>query len=151
MVHYEPFKFIIDTSDLVEIILDVVIRYHSLTDSIMSDWDLVFTSKFWSLQRYLLEIKQKLCIAFHPQTNSKTERQNSTIEAYFQAFVNYKQNDSARLIPMTEFTVNHAKNTSTNYTSFMLNCGFHPQASYKKDVNLYSKSKSVEKLVTEFK
>ncbi len=36
---------------------------------------------------------------------------------------------------MAEFTYNNTKNASTDYTSFELNYGFYPRASYKKDVD----------------
>ena len=48
MVHYEPVKVTIDASGLAEVIIDVVMRHHSLPDSIFSDRSLVFTSKFRS-------------------------------------------------------------------------------------------------------
>ena len=48
------------------------------------------------------------------------------MEAYLQAFVNFEQNDWARLLPMAEFTYNNAKNTSTDYMFFELNCGYYP-------------------------
>ena len=89
MVHYEPVKVTIDAPGLAEIIIDVVVRYHGLSDSIVSDRGSVFTSKFWSSLCYFLGIKRRLSIAFHPQTDGQTERQISTIEAYLQAFVNY--------------------------------------------------------------
>ncbi len=54
MVYYESIKITIDVVDLVMIILNVVMRYHSLSNSIVSDWDLVFNSKFWSLLYYFL-------------------------------------------------------------------------------------------------
>ncbi len=46
MIYYELFKVIIDGPSLVEVILDVVVRYHGLSNSIVSDWGLVFISKF---------------------------------------------------------------------------------------------------------
>ncbi len=52
---------------------------------------------------------------------------------------------------MAEFAYNNAKNTSTGHTLFELNCGFHPQVSYKKDVNSCSKSKSADELAIEFR
>lgn len=70
MIFYKPIKIIIDASDLVKVILDVVIQHHSLSNSIMSDWGLVFTLKFWSLFCYFLEIKQIHFIAFQLQTDS---------------------------------------------------------------------------------
>ena len=52
---------------------------------------------------------------------------------------------------MAEFAYNNAKNASTGHTSFELNYGYHLWISYKKDVNLYSKSKSANKLLAELK
>ena len=71
------------------------------------------------------------------------------MEAYLQVFVNYKQNNWAKLLPMAEFVYNNAKNTSTGYTSFELNCGFHPRVSYKEDIDPGSKSKTADQLATE--
>lgn len=52
---------------------------------------------------------------------------------------------------MAKFTYNNAKNTSTGYTLFELNCGFYSQASYKKDIDLCSMSKLANSLVTKLK
>ena len=93
MVYYKPVKVTINAPGLAKIIIDVVVRYHSLPDLIVTDRGLLFTSKFWSLLCYFLGIKRKLSIAFHLQTDGQTERQNSLIEAYLQVFVNFKQND----------------------------------------------------------
>ena len=146
MVHYKPVKVTIDAPGLAEVIIDVVVRHHGLPDSIVTDRGSFFTSKFWSLLCYFLGIKRRLSTAFHPQTDGQTERQNSTMEAYLRAFVNFEQNDWARLLPMAEFAYNNAKNASTGHTSFELNCGYHPCVSYKKDLNPRSKSKIVEEL-----
>ena len=135
MVHYEPVKVTIDAPGLAEVILDVVVRHHGLPDSIMSDRGSLFTSKFWSLLCYFLDIKKRLSIAFYPQTDSQTKRLNSTMEAYLRAFVNFEQNDWARLLPMAEFAYNNAKNASTGHTPFELNYGYHPRMSYKEDVD----------------
>ena len=151
MVHYEPVKVTIDAPGLAEVIIDVVVRHHGLPDSIVSDRGSVFTSKFWSSLCYFLGIKRRLSTAFHPQTDRQTERQNSTMEAYLRAFVNYEQNDWARLLPMAEFAYNNAKNTSTGHTPFELNCGFHPRASYEEDVDPRSKSKAADQLATELR
>ncbi len=90
MVYYELVKVIIDDLGLAEVILDVVVRHHDLPDSIVSDRGSVFTSKFWSSLCYFLGIKQKLSTAFHPQFDGQTERQNSIMEAYLRAFVNFE-------------------------------------------------------------
>ena len=93
MVHYEPVKVTIDAPGLAEVIIDVVVRHHGLPDSIISDRGAIFTSKFWSSLCYFLGIKRRLSTAFHPQTDGQTKRQNSTMEAYLCAFMNWEQND----------------------------------------------------------
>ena len=50
---------------------------------------------------------------------------------------------------MTEFAYNYAKNASTNYTFFELNCGYHSFFFYKDDLDPRLKSKIVEELSSE--
>ena len=47
---------------------------------------------------------------------------------------------------MAEFTYNNAKNVSTGFTPFELNCGYHPWVSYKKDLDLHSKLRIAKEL-----
>ena len=135
MVHYKPVKVTIDAPELAKVILDVVVWQHGLPDSIVTDRSSLFTLKFWSLLCYFLGIKRRLSTAFYPQIDGLTERQNSIIEAYLRVFVNFEQNDWARLLPMAKFAYNNAKNASTGHTPFELNCGYYPRMLYKEDVN----------------
>ena len=66
IVYYEPVKVIINAPGLAEVILDMVVWYHGLFNLIISDRDLLFTSKFWSLLCYFFAIKWRLSTAFHP-------------------------------------------------------------------------------------
>ena len=146
MVHYKPVKVTIDAPGLAEVIIDVVVRHHGLPDSIVTNRGLLFTLKFWSLLCYFLGIKRRLSIVFYLQTDGQTERQNSTMEAYLQAFVNFEQNDWARLLPMAKFAYNNAKNASTGFTPFEFNCGYHSRVSYKKNLDPRSKSRTAKEL-----
>ena len=69
IVHYEPVKIMIDASGLAEIIIDIVVWHHGLSDSIITNWSFLFTSKFWFSLYYFLKIKKRLSTTFHPQTN----------------------------------------------------------------------------------
>ena len=117
----------------------------------MSDKSLLFTSKFWSSLYYFFSIKQRLLTAFHPQTNSQTERQNSTIKAYHWVFVNFEQNDWAKFLPRAEFAYNNAKDTSISHMPFELNCGYYSRMSYEEKVDFHSKFKSADKLSAELR
>ena len=129
MLHYEPIKVTINIQRLTEVIIDVVIQYHGLSDSIISDCGAIFTSKFWSLFCYFLDIKKQLSTTFYPQINRQTEGQKSIIETYLWAFINFEQNDWPKLLPIAEFAYNNGKNTRTGHTPFELNHGYHPQMS----------------------
>ena len=52
---------------------------------------------------------------------------------------------------MAEFAYNNAKNASTSYMLFELNCGYHFWISYKEEVNSCSKSKLADKLSADLK
>ena len=93
MVYYKPARVIINAPGLAEVIINVVMRHHGLPDSIVIDRGSFFTLKFWSSLCYFFGIKWRLSIAFYPQIDGRTERQNSIIKAYFQAFINFEQND----------------------------------------------------------
>ena len=146
MIHYKSIKVIINAPGLTKVIIDVVMRHHSLSNSIVTDRESLFTSKFWSLLCCFLGIKRRLSTTFHPQTDGQTKRQDNTIKAYFWVFVNFEQNDWIRLLLVVEFAYINAKNTSISYTLFKLNYGYHPRVSYKKNLNPRSQSKTAEEL-----
>lgn len=52
---------------------------------------------------------------------------------------------------MAEFTYSNAKNTNTDHTSFELHFGYYVKASYKKDIDSCSYSKSADKIATELR
>ena len=93
IVYYEPVNINIKALWLAKVTLDVVVWHSGLADSIVTNRSLLFNSKFWSLLCYLLSIKRRLSTTFHSQMDGKTKKENSTIEAYLQAFVNFEQND----------------------------------------------------------
>ena len=57
------------------------------------------------------------------------------MEAYLWAFVNFKHNNWARLLPIAEFAYNNTKNANIGQTPFKLNYGYHPQMSYEEHVD----------------
>ena len=73
------------------------------------------------------------------------------MKVYLRTFVNFEQNNWARLLLMAEFAYNNVKNTSSGHTSFELNYCFHPWMLYKDNVNSRSKSKSANELSTELR
>ena len=136
MVYYRPVKVTINAPRLAEVIIDMVIKYHDLLNSIIGNQGAIFTFKFWFSFCYFFNIKQYLFTMFHPQTNGQTKRQKSTIEVYLCVFVKWEQNDWARrLLLMVEFAYDNSKNASTGHMPFELNCGYHLRILYKNEID----------------
>ena len=130
IVNYKPVQTTITILTLTEVILNIVIPYYGLLDSIVSNYDSVFMFKFWSFFYYLLSIKHRLSTTFHFQNDGQTEQQKSTNKAYFRVFINYKKDKLAKLLPIVEFAYNNSKYSSKEYMLFELNYGYYLYISY---------------------
>ena len=93
IVPYKPVKITINAPGLAQVIIGVVVRYHGFLDIIVTNQGSLFTSKSWLSLCHFFDMKRRLSIAFHLQTDGQTKRQNSILEAYLRTFVNFKQNN----------------------------------------------------------
>ena len=79
--------------ELAQLFRDNMWKLHRLPESIILDRELQFTTEITKELNKILEIKTKLSIAFHLQTNDQTERMNQELEKYLRFFVNHQQKD----------------------------------------------------------
>lgn len=82
IVHYKLIKVTIDFLGLAKVSIDVIVRYYSLPNLIVSNHGSVFIFQLYSSLCYFLGIKRRLYIAFHLLTNGQTKRQNITVEPF---------------------------------------------------------------------
>jgi hypothetical protein len=59
-----------------------IVRLHDLPESIVSDWDPVFIDHVWRDLFKLSGVTLKMSIAFHPQTDGRSEVVNISISMY---------------------------------------------------------------------
>lgn len=88
IVYYKRVKVTINVPGLVEVIINMIIYYRGVPESVVTDQELLFKSKFWFLLCYFLKIKKKAIYNFPSLTDGQMKRQNSMIEAYLRAFLN---------------------------------------------------------------
>lgn len=94
--------------------------------SILSDRDPRFTSRFWQALHKGLGTKLLMSSAFHPQTDSITERSNQTLEDMLRLYVSSQQVKWECYLHLVEFAFNNARNASMGVSPFFL-CGTQPR------------------------
>lgn len=125
-VHLIPVETTIKASELAWLYVKEIVRLHGVADSIVSDRDAKFTSKFWREVHRLLGTRLLMSTAFHPQTDGVTERANRSINQILRGCVSPDQSDWVERLPMVEFAINSAISSSTGFAPFELNYGFMP-------------------------
>ena len=78
---------------IAKIYRDDIWKLHGISRKILSDRGPQFTSKFIEEFTKALGTKRQLSTAYHPQTDSQTERINQEIGTFLRYYVNYQQDD----------------------------------------------------------
>jgi hypothetical protein len=105
---------------------DTIVRLHSVSESIVSDRDPVFTSTLWKELFRLTGTKLCTSSAFHPQTDSQSEVANKIITAYLHCLAGDRSCSWLRWLPWAEFCFNSSYQTALQATSFEVVYGRMP-------------------------
>jgi hypothetical protein len=73
-------------STVVTAYMDNVHKLHGMPESIVSDRDNIFTSRFWREMATLIGTKLRMSSSHHPQTDGATECVNQCLDAYLWCF-----------------------------------------------------------------
>jgi hypothetical protein len=65
-----------------KVFFNTIVKFHSIPESIVSDRDPVFTSKFWTELFRMSSTKLQLSSTFHPQMDGQSELANRIITMY---------------------------------------------------------------------
>jgi len=130
MAHFIPLKTEEYIKELALIFLKEIWRLHGLQETIISDRDTRFTSKFWMSLMQLLQVKLNVSTAFHPETDGQTERVNQTLEQYLRCYCSYQQDDWVSLLPFAEHAYNISLSESAKASPFEINYGFTPETQW---------------------
>jgi len=130
MAHFIPLRTEEHIKELALTFVKEIWRLHGLPESIVSDRDTRFMSKFWTSLMQLLQGKLNLSTAFHPESDGQTERVNQTLEQYLRSYCSYQQDDWVSLLPFAEHAYNSSMSESTKASPFEINYGFSPQTQW---------------------
>ena len=76
MTHYTVMRKNIDASTLTELFLYKYVRLHRIFNNLITDWEVIFTLKYWSFFCFHLYAWQNLITVFHSQTDDQMKCQN---------------------------------------------------------------------------
>ncbi|KAJ4978703.1 hypothetical protein NE237_009483 [Protea cynaroides] len=93
---------------LAKLYVDNIVRLHGVPESIVSDRDPRFTSKFWKRLQKAMGTTLKFNTAFHPQTDGQSERTIQILEDMLRACVTDFKGSWDERLPLTEFAYNNS-------------------------------------------
>ena len=126
LAKYYPVLKTITAEQFGNLLIHTVFCSFGVPSSIVSNQGSIFTNTFWLALCHYLHIKRRLSTAFHLQTNGQMEKQNQTLEQYLRVYVNYQQDNWARLPPMAKYAYNNAVNASTGLMPFKALMSYNP-------------------------
>jgi len=91
MVHFIPTTEKTLAEGLARLFRDNIWKLHGLPESIILDRGPQFAAGLMKELNEMLEIRSKLLMAFHPQTDRQIERVNQELEQYLRMFIDHRQ------------------------------------------------------------
>lgn len=127
-VHFIPCRTTDNAMDTAEGFFQHVFKLHGIPDSIVSDRDAKFTSKFWKHLMALCGVTLQMSSTHHPQTDGTSEIMNRLIENYIRCYCGYRQNDWDDMLPAAEFAYNSAVSDELQASPFEVDLGWVPKS-----------------------
>jgi transposase InsO family protein len=113
-------------TSVAKVFFEEIVRLHGLPESIVSDHDLVFTSKFWTELFKLSGVKLQLTLTFHPQSDGQAEAVNKVITMYLRCLVDDQPRQWLKWLPWAEYCYNMAFQSSIRTSPFKVVYGRDP-------------------------
>jgi len=121
MAHFIPLRTEEHKKGLALTFVKEICHLHGLPESIFSNRDTRFTSKFWTSLMPLLQVKLNLSSTLYPESDGQTERVNQILEQYLRSYCTYPQDDWLSLLPFAEHAYNTSMSESTKASPFEIN------------------------------
>ena len=126
MIHLIPVNTTTKATEIAWLYFREIVRLHGLPETIVSDRDSKFTSKFWKELHRLVGTKLLMSTAFHPQTDGVSEHAIRSVSQILRSLVNPQQTNWVEKIPLVEFAINSTISGSSTFAPFKLNYGYMP-------------------------
>jgi hypothetical protein len=88
--HFLALKHPYTAEKLAQVFMNQLFKLHGMPQTIISDRDATFTSKFWTEVFKLQEVFLSFSTAYHPQSDGQSEAVNKFVENYLRCMVGDK-------------------------------------------------------------
>ena len=149
MVHFISTTEKTSAEGLARLFRDNIWKLHRLPESIILDRGPQFAAGLMRELNRILEIKSKISMVFHPQTNGQTERVNQKLEQYLRMFIDHRQEQWLDWLGTTEFVYNNKAYLNMKTLFFKANYRQNSRMEFK--VRRKEKYKRAEKFMTKMK
>ena len=105
-VHFIPVKTTYTLDQVAELYIREIVRVHGVPNSIVSDRDSRFTSKFWKSIQHALGTKLKFSTSFYLQADGQSERTIQIVDDMLRACALKFQGSWDKYLPLLEFSYN---------------------------------------------
>ena len=105
-VHFIPVKTTYTLDQVAELYIRKIVRVHGVPNSIVSDRDSRFTSKFWKSIQHALGTKLKFSTSFYLQADGQSERTIQIVDDMLRACALKFQGSWDKYLPLLEFSYN---------------------------------------------
>ncbi|CAL0309700.1 unnamed protein product [Lupinus luteus] len=114
------------TANVAQSFMDNVFKLHGYPDSITSDRDPIFISKFWQDLFALQGVQLQLSSSYHPQTDGQSEVVNRCLETYLRCMCSDSPQQWLQWLPLAEWWYNTTFYTSIQATPYEIVYGQPP-------------------------
>jgi transposase InsO family protein len=101
---------------LAQLFLDNIFRLHGPPAAIITDRDMIFTSKLWQDIFKAMKVTLKYSSAYHPQTEGQTKRVNQCLQNYLRCMTFMEPTKWLAWLPLAEWWYNTTYHTSFKCT-----------------------------------
>lgn len=125
--HFLPLSHPFSAQQVATVYIDQIYRLHGLPDSILSDRDPIFTSRFWKELFHQTGTKLRMSTPYHPATDGQTERVNQCLETFLRCFVHACPKKWSSWLALEEYWYNTSWHSSHGKSPFYVLYGHEPR------------------------
>ncbi|RDX68190.1 hypothetical protein CR513_52841, partial [Mucuna pruriens] len=103
---------------VIDLLFKLVVRWHGLPRTIVSDRDVRFLGHFWRTLWNKLGTKLLFSTVAHPQTDGQTKVVNRTLSTLLRAIIQKNLKNWGKFIPHVEFAYNRIVHSTSSYSPF---------------------------------